>query len=153
MDEQQGPVRLGGWLVEVDRQATQRAYLVCRGGADDCTCVHCMNFAAARDLVYPPAMLDLLEQLGINPRCEAEVDDLAPSEDGRRLSRGWFHFVGSVVAEGAGPEPLGKHVQVWFSRRADLLLPTFEGQPVVQLEWSAQVPWVLDVPPSDVSLT
>jgi hypothetical protein len=69
-------LRLGDQIARYDRDATVAAYaLMPSGGAERCGCVHCRNFAAQRDTVYPSEFRDLLKKLGIDPNKEGEIYD------------------------------------------------------------------------------
>jgi len=71
-------VKYKRWTLEVDVAATRSAYcLVERGGPEDCGCQNCLNFAAARENVYPQEVLTLFAKLGVDCTKEAEVVYLA----------------------------------------------------------------------------
>src|ERR1700730_9362543 len=92
-------IELGPWRVEVDREATIQAHAAMpSGGADECNCSWCENFAAQRPVPYPPEFLSLLDQLGIDCNKEIEVYELGPSDNGVMYA-GWFHFVGHARGE------------------------------------------------------
>jgi hypothetical protein len=101
-------VRFGRWTLRVDQHKTERVYQGCVGAPERCDCDECRNFSVARHQVYPPTVLDLLEKLGINPVCEAEVYWVGPSERDPALHtyEGWFNFIGSVEPEAAATEPV-----------------------------------------------
>jgi hypothetical protein len=79
-------------------------------------------------------------------------------ESGRHLYGGWFHFVGSLLPSEGEASDAAK--SVWasnvdsgtefsefsfkFSERADLAHEPFKGLPLVQLEFLAKIPWVID---------
>ena len=67
------------------------------GFAEQRGCIHCKNFAAHRDLAYPPSFRALLEQLGIDPDKECEAFEYGPVEGGRHLYGGWFYLVGEMI--------------------------------------------------------
>ncbi len=58
----------------------------------------------------------------------------------------WFHFVSELDAEIDGVESVGEQVQLWFTRHVALVPAAFGDRPVVQLEFVAAIPWVLDEP-------
>jgi hypothetical protein len=138
------PLRLGDQLIHYDRKATVDAYkAVLQGDADRCTCVYCRNFAAQRADVYPPAFRTLLDQLGIDPLKEGEVYDVAGADERRiRPTGGWFYFVGELIEKGEKLMQDGDF-QYWcqpsFPRP-----PSCFGERVSAIEFTAQVPWVLD---------
>jgi hypothetical protein len=70
---------------------------------------------------------------------------------------GWFHFVGTIesgrpawrpVEDKASValadfEPLSETVSIGFRTHAWLVRPPFEGLPLVQLDISAELPWII----------
>jgi hypothetical protein len=144
------------WCVCCDQAATRRAYEAVRTGSpEECGCRDCRNFAAARGAVYTPEPLGLLDRLGIDSRKEAEIYQCSRLDSGLYLYGGFFHFVGSVEGgdDALRPdgrmdlEPLTEHFGVGFTRRVALVRAPFAGLSLVQLEFLAQVPWVLEEPP------
>jgi hypothetical protein len=125
------------------------------GGPEECGCQPCLNFAAARDQIYVPELVTLLEKLGISRSREVEIYHMARLESGRHLYGGWFHFVGSIVsgADAAKQiaektwqpdlEEVGEYFSLGFSSRLELVREPFAGLSLVQLEFTAKVPWVL----------
>jgi hypothetical protein len=103
-------------------------------------------------------VLELLEKLGISPNREAEIYHLARLRSRRHLYGGWFHFVGSIVSGADAAKPIAKNVwkpdlektngyfSLGFSSRLGLVRKSFVGLPLVQLEFIADVPWVLATP-------
>jgi len=101
--------------------------------------------------VYSTEVRSLFEILGIDSCKEAEIYQSCRLKPGVQLYGGWFHCVGRIDAEdtevgtfdlesGTGP------FQLYFSDRLDLVPDCFKGLPLLQLEFSAQVPWVLEEP-------
>jgi hypothetical protein len=144
---------IGRWHVCWDPAATRQAYeAVFTGSPEECGCCYCRNFAAARGLAYPPEALSLFDRLGIDPRKEAEIWECCRLDSGLRCYGGFFHFVGSIEvgADAMRPggalelEPLTKHFSWGLTSNVSLVRPPFAGLPLVQLEFSAQVPWVLE---------
>jgi hypothetical protein len=141
-------LRLGDQRILYDREATVTAYnSLLSGDADRCNCVHCRNFAAQRATVYPTAFRALLDQLGIDPNKEGEVYDMVgPFEDRIRPTGGWFYFVGELIEGGAKLIQVGDF-QYWFQPSFPRP-PAFFGKQVAAIEFSAQVPWVLNEDPA-----
>ena len=140
-------LRLGDQLIRHDREATAAAYSsLSSGGADRCTCIYCRNFAAQRGAIYPPAFRELLDQLGIDPNKEGEVFDLVGPADWKiRPTGGWFYFVGEFIEKGEKLMQAG-NFQYWFQPSFPRP-PACFGEPVLAVEFSAQVPWVLNESP------
>jgi hypothetical protein len=114
-------IEFAGWTMDCDVGATRLAYAeMSIGGPEECKCLHCRNFAAARSQLYPPALLTLFEQLGIDPTRETEVYYLAPDgsdadgppETRMHLYGGWFHAIGNVVTDREEYEVLSPDFQL-----------------------------------------
>jgi hypothetical protein len=140
------------WVLRYDPEATRQCCAAISSAApQSCGCVPCLNFVAARDLVYPAEVRNLLQQLGVTPLREAEVYHLARLDSGLHLYGGFLHFVGSIEAGEDALAPSGAidlervndDFSIGFSARTALVSPSFSRSPVVQMEFSAQVPWVL----------
>jgi hypothetical protein len=97
----------------------------------------------------------LLEKLGISPNREVEIYHMARLESGRHLYGGWFHFVGSIISGADAAEKVAENIWrpnleesseyfcMGFSSRLELVREPFARLPLVQLEFTAKVPWVL----------
>lgn len=120
-----------------------------------CDCTDCRNFRVAIDSAFPPPFRHLLNQLGIDVSKPAELCHYG--QPGHTCpTGGWFHFIGSIVAGGdawrqtsdtswtGDLEPYLGMVELGFSNRVALLPTVFIGHPIVQLEFSTNVPWVLE---------
>ena len=140
-------LRLGDQLVRYDREATSAAYTeLPSGDADRCACVYCRNFAAQRGTVYPRTFRALLDQLGIDPKKEGEIYDAAGVDERRiRPTGGWFYFVGELIEKGERLIQAGDF-QYWFQLSFPRPPASF-GEQVAAIEFSAQIPWVLNESP------
>jgi hypothetical protein len=149
-------IQYGRWAISCDAESTRSAYAcVATGSPEECGCDPCLNFAAQRADIYPTAILALFEELGITTNREAEIYHLARLESGRHLYGGWFHFVGSIlsgtdaakqVAENIWKpdlETASEYFNLGFSSRVQLVRKPFEGLQLVQVEFTAQVPWII----------
>ena len=100
-------------------------------------------------------MLRLLETLGIAVDRETEVYHNCCMEPGLHHYGGWFHFIDTIVTGADAARTIAPNVRTFdletatdrfkigFTTRVGLLNPLFHGQPVVQIEFQAIVPWVL----------
>jgi hypothetical protein len=139
----------GRWKYSPDRNATILAYgRVDRGGVDTRDCVYCRNFRLGRARVFPVEFLALADELGIDPRKDAEVYYNARLAPSRHDYGGWYHFIGTLDQTGDFQAvDLGGGFTVWMCRASAPRLPSLEGMPVVQVEFDAQtVPWLLAGP-------
>ena len=90
----------------------------------------------------------MLDCLGIPLAGECEVYHNGKVDSALHLYAGWYHFVGRVVSgerECSANVPFGEF-GVFFHSKPALLPDAFVGQPVVQLEFEARVPWLSGVP-------
>lgn len=152
-------IDFGPWTLLARPEQTRAAFArMGRGGAEECTCLPCRNFAAARERIYPPAVRELFARLGVDYRKEAEAVHHGRLDDGRHLYGGWLHCVGTLVSgpdvrvpTGPGTstfsfEPFGEAFGMGISRNAVLVEPELRGLPLLQLEIEAKVPWLLPEP-------
>lgn len=152
-------VRIGRWEISYDTESTRKAYgAVPVGGPEECGCEPCRNFAAARTQIYPANVLSLFERLGISLDREVEVYHLARLSSGKHRYGGWFHFVGSILSGADAAKQVAENLwqpdlevenenfSFGFSSRLGLVRKPFVGLPLVQLEFTAKVPWVLASP-------
>jgi hypothetical protein len=144
---------------EITRQALAAVPL---GSPEECGCEPCLNFVAADAQIYGIEVLEIFKKLGIPPDREVEIYRMGRMESGRHHYGGWFHLVGSLVsgehaakqvAENTWQPDLEKtdeYFQIGFSSQIELIQAPFKNLPLIQLEFIAEVPWVLDSPePSD----
>jgi hypothetical protein len=153
-------VKFGRWELECDPIINRGLFTqVSLGAPGACGCAHCRNFAAARNQVYPADVKRLFELLGISMDREAEVYHTHRIAPGRHHYGGWFHFVGMIVSGSDAAKQIGTTAawsfdleeispgfKLGFTRRIGLLKAPFKGHPIVQLEFDAEVPWVLAEP-------
>ena len=134
-----------------DREATLSAYgTVERGGTDKCACATCRNFSEVREKVFPPAFLEFLRTLGVDPRKEAEAYHNARLSPGRHDYGGWFHFVGALKENGRSYVDFGNGFTAYLCPTSAPGHKQITQLASVQLEFhSDQVPWVLEEPEPD----
>ncbi|MHC4862776.1 MAG: hypothetical protein ACYTEX_01750 [Planctomycetota bacterium] len=142
-------LQIGPWIVKYDAQATRQRYSQIQiGDPERCGCHPCLNFAAAREELYPDEVRKVLAKLGIDYTREAEVAHTHRVRPGRHFYLGWFHCVGQV--EVIGDEPIDAvHVTEDFSwsfrNGRDVAYDVFAGCALVQIDFTAEIPWVLEV--------
>ena len=132
------------WIFDCDVEATQRAYeSILVGGLEGCSCSGCRNFLEQRKSVFPQEVVNLFGELGINYERDAEIYHTARMESGLHLYGGWFHFIGSISKQPDGPAKVDEHFTIDFLSDRALAAKSFKNQPLVQVEITAEVPWVL----------
>ena len=151
-------IALQKWAVDNEPDLTREAYaqIEC-GGAEDCGCEACFNFATTRHLIYSAEVLEFLEWLGIDPQLEACARHEARlASCGHRYTVS-FYLVGRIARGPSTPiayrrgrtyqslEPAGD-VQVGFCADASDAPEAFRGLPCVRLEVRVVAPWVANGP-------
>jgi hypothetical protein len=133
------------WIFNCDVEATRKAYdSIVSGGAQQCGCAYCLNFIEWRQSNFPAEVLDLFAELGIDYRKEVEAYQMARSASGLHLYGAWFHFVGRIVKQPVAPENLTRQFSIDFLNKSDLAAKGFAGRPLVQVEITAEVSWLLE---------
>ena len=152
-------VHFARWELIADPEATRNAYgHISKSGPEKCPCEPCKNFIAARERIYPPDVLDLFSKLGISFDRETEVYHMGRLESGKHLYGGWFHFVGSIQSGMDAHKPIGDNrwqvdlervtedFSLGFTSMIGLPEKAFEKKRLVQVEFTANVPWVISAP-------
>lgn len=142
-------LEIGPWIVKYDAEATRCGYAqIERGGPEGCVCEPCLNFAAARDNVYPDEVKKIFVELGVDCTKETEVAHTHRVRPGWHFYLGWLHCVGKVeeaIEEGTRFVRVNKRFSWFFRSERHLAHEVFSGQPLVQIDFTAEVPWVLEI--------
>ena len=148
-------VEFHGWRFRAEPELTRSAYSASgTQGAQECSCAYCRNLVALRGIEYSSELRAFLESVGIDPHKEAEVWEAGPLEDGYCFNAGWWHFIGEVETEGepaielrpAAGTRAREFTLVFLPGQASLKLASLPSAPLVQVEFSVKLPWVLDEP-------
>ncbi len=143
--------------VDCDPNTTRAAYAKrATGSPEECGCLHCRNFAAARHVIYPEQALELFAKMSIDPNREAEIYHNARLPSGLHFYGGWFHFVGKPASasdyksnsdfNSAEFVSISEHFQIAVTSNVQLVPPAFDGLPLLQLEFLVETPWVISEP-------
>ena len=148
-------LQIGRWSVRCDPELTRQLYA--RTSAIACECADCANFRAAGEEAFPLPFLHLLQQFGIDSAKPAKLCHFGTSGE-PMPTQGWFHFVGHLdggadawrqtneTTHSLDAEPFPGMKSAGFTARLSQVPAPFEGQPLVQLEFEAIVPWVTAAP-------
>lgn len=145
------------WHFLVNRELTYEAYArIELGSVDSCPCNDCKNFASYRATTYPDEIINLFHQFGIDYRKESEVSHFTKLENGLHYYSGWFHFKGEILSgkDCSIPLPNGgntfelteitNNFSIGFTNASSLTI--FENKKsLVQVEFEAKIPWVIDL--------
>ncbi len=116
-----------------------------RGGyADDCACLTCRNFSAARPGAYPPEPIALFSHLGIDCSKESEAVHVARDPDGYHLYEGWFHFVGIIKHDVGGIIEIEPNFGLYFVTGNATAPMVFLQHQLPRVEFEVRLPWILD---------
>ena len=162
MQKEEHITKIGHWQIEVDRCATEAAYLMIQPWTGSC-CIPCANFQRLGQQVFPANVHELLRQLGIDYRKPAEVCHSFRTESGLHLYSGWFHVIGRILAgedshlrcceDGSTQRvvtvDIAAHCRLGLSESTDLVPSVMTSHPTVQIEFETDLPWVLDAPEPD----
>lgn len=151
-------IQIGRWLLRPDVGRTKAAHSrLLKSGAAECGCTGCENFEAVRPQLLSGPLGEILARLGIAPPWEVEAFECGRASSGLHHYGGWFHFVGTIEsgsgawrsvddqpdARTADFERISPTLSIGFHTNVALLRAPFEGLPLVQLEFSAELPWVI----------
>ena len=135
------------WQFQCDVEATRSAYnQVSMGSADKCNCEYCQNYLLNIDKAFPPEILFLFEQMGIDYTKEAELYNIGKPQLGLVLYNGWLHFIGHV-SEGKDAlswdfEVITTTFRISFAKDTSLCHNSFHDQPLIQIEFFTEIPWI-----------
>ena len=133
------------WILDCDVEATRKAHDgIDFGGAEACDCHLCRNFLLTRPEVFPTEILELFMRLGIDHEKEAESYHIVPIAPGLHLYGAWYHFVGQIIQQPDSPAKLSEHTTIDFMTQRDLAAKSFANQPLVQVELTLEVSWLLE---------
>lgn len=152
-------VQVGRWVIQSDEARTRAAHAqLTQSGAAECSCQPCQNYEAYRDkLLHGPLGL-LLGALGVDPPWEVEAVHFGRLAPNRHAYSAWFHVVGELLAGGpawrqvdgrgdlktADFDELSPGLSIGCHTDCVLIRKPFAGLPLVQIEISTELPWVLD---------
>lgn len=139
--------------IDVDPEATKACYSELPVGVS-CNCAPCRNFITLKETAFPQTALQLFQRIGVDHRKPKEVYHNAKLANGLHSYGGWFHFVGKIISDVAAPhvpgkmqtmeyQSVGQNFRLYCTNRVALVSKSFGGRPVVQLEFFADLPWVL----------
>jgi hypothetical protein len=149
-------VRFGRWTIRAEPEKTRAAYEGLLGASERCGCNICKNYVAAREQVFGEDAQALMAQLGVDWRREIDVVHTHRIARGRHAYEGWFHLFGAIdsgrdayVPRGdlfaQELEPCGDTLSLGFTARLRGVSAAWVNAPIVQLEFAAIAPWLLDM--------
>lgn len=150
-------VELGQYQLDIDVDKTREAYKAMRNLTEGCSCQGCRNYEKAVE-VLPKEVWDFFDMLGIDMKKVTEVYVNTANLDGTLFYGGFYHLCGQMLAgksawvpsgasmayyDWAGAYEITKEFSVSFQEDCHLLEDGFPF-PVLQMEFTANIPFVLD---------
>ena len=147
--------------VEIDAEATRKAYEGLRRVDEKCSCDGCQNFPLAIGKALSEEGRRLFGSMGVDPAKATEAYVNLARDEGTIFYGAWYHLFGRIerrvetVTDVTAAEwgrdierDVGDNAFILFSdKRIDLKEDVFSGRAdVVQMELFADVPWVMDGP-------
>lgn len=150
-------MEFGQYIVDIDVEKTRDFYKNAMPVSEGCSCDGCMNFEKAVG-VLPLPVRTFFAALGIDMRkvCECYVN--CRNDDGTLSYGGFYHVCGTLLAgksawknidnnlsacDKQGMFSVAPDFNVSFEKEIHLLEADFP-RPVIQLEFFANIPWVLE---------
>jgi len=129
------------FTLDIDVEKTQAYYKTAHLVSEDCSCSGCRNYEEAIELL-PKEVLSFFSQLGIEMEKIREVYVNCTNTDDTVFYGGFYHVCGSIVEGESVCLTIAHNFDVSFKDTCDLLEDSFP-IPAIQLEISANMPWVL----------
>lgn len=140
------------WIVDIEVDQTKVYY---DNERDGCDCIYCVNYLEASKH-FGAKIIDVFHKLGVQSSKPSHLSEYGMSKDGLRLYNGSYHIVGRVIE---GPFSTNNVLNKDNTFPVDNFIFTFEKEvsfvpeklpePIIQLDFEARVPWVLNEKPDD----
>jgi hypothetical protein len=127
------------WDLEFDKEDTVKAYVDL---TYYCKCSYCRNFLATYRIL-PSIYFEILHNLGIDPVKPAEIIEYCKNKDGTHLYQWWYHVVGNLLNKCETSIKFTEQVDILIRNRDDLVPKDFPN-PIIQIDFFASLPWVLE---------
>ena len=142
----------GHQKVDIDVERTRQFYL--EDGLLDCPCDDCVNYVNAVDKLPEPVKV-FFDNLGVNIKNPAEISTLCAVSEKTVVYHGFYYVCGNVLDnDNLGEEfdeddesyyAIAPHFWAYFLRK--FALPEDQlPKPLIWLEFTGRIPWVLDKP-------
>lgn len=137
------------WKLEIDFSRTQQ-YYANHKKEDDCECASCNNYRANCKHLSSQ-LLEFFQSLGIDPSKEGEFMEFGQSKDGKVIYMRFYHVVGRILD---GPDYVDDkweklnllkidQYEFGFSSKELSFIPKDFPLPVIQLEFTSILPWII----------
>lgn len=145
-------VKITDWVIGVDLEKTAEFY---QNELEVCDCLYCRNFAGA-SLLENEQLYSILKKLGINAATPNHVSFFPTDDKEKLLYIGNYPFTGKVlkgelcsISNWNETNTLKiENFAIGFSEELELVPEDFS-EPVIQVNFEAIMPWVLDELPEE----
>lgn len=137
-------LHFGENIIDIDVERTREFYKKAANITDDCRCQGCRNYEIAVDFL-PKEVKDFFDMIGADMKKSPEVYVNCLNEDNTLFYGGFYHICGTIIRKQPDGETftISENYRIWVEEHSDLLEDNFP-LPVIQLEISANIPWVLN---------
>ncbi|MDE6953742.1 MAG: hypothetical protein K2P09_08015 [Erysipelotrichales bacterium] len=148
---------IGQYRLDIDVARTKHFYENADFVSKSCSCDGCLNFEKAVSAL-PISVIAFFTNLGTDMKkvCECYVNDTA--DDGTLLYGGFYHICGTLLDGKSAWKSIDENTFCWDSNATFSICPDFFVSfqenvallekdfplPVIQLEFFAKIPWVLE---------
>lgn len=149
--------QFGEYKIDVDVEKTKQFYNRAKTVSEECQCDGCLNFEKAVDELSQN-IRDFFSALGVDMKKICECYVYCAKDENTLYYGGFCHICGTLLSGKSAWKPTSDSTACWdekatyplspnfvisFSDRIDMLEPDFP-LPVVQLDFDADIPWVLE---------
>lgn len=150
-------LKFNQYVIDIDIDKTRRFYQTAENIAYGCNCSGCRNFEKAVSYL-PQEIIEIFDKMGIDMKKVREAYVNCKNSDGKLFYAGFYHICGKLLS-GSSPWKetsqmskelddkelfkINENFQIAFQEEVDLLEENFP-LPVIQLEFFANIPWVLE---------
>ena len=145
------------YVIDINIDKTRSFYQVAENIADGCDFPGCRNFEKAVSHL-PQEIVEIFNKMGIDMKKAREAYVNCKNLDGTLFYAGFYHICGKLVSGGSPWKEtsqmskeldekelfkINENFQIGFQDEVGLLEENFP-LPVIQLEFFANIPWVLE---------
>ena len=149
--------QFGEYKIDVDVEKTRQFYDRAKTVSEGCQCDGCLNFERAVDKL-PQNIRDFFSALGVDMKKICECYVYCAKDENTLYYGGFCHICGTLLSGKSAWKPTSDSTACWdekatyplspnfgvsFSDRIDMPEPDFP-LPVIQLDFDADIPWVLE---------
>jgi len=149
--------RISNYILDVDVEKTHDYYNAAEYTGDSCSCIGCRNYAKAADFL-PQEVVSFFSKLGVDIKKVREVFVNNVNADNTVYYGGFTHICGKLISGESAYVPIGANTSRWEEEKAYFITDDFHVSfnddcsllddnfplPAIQLEFLADIPWVLE---------